>query len=386
MADALKHFFSPKLVRELAEEFRAAHASFDDAGFVRLATRGLASRELAARAEHIAEALRVHLPAHFPAAAKVLHRALKAGDAAPRTSNMHGFRFMPHAVFVARFGLDHFEVAMALQYEITQRFTAEFSVREFLVAHPERTLAELRRWAKDPSEHVRRLVSEGTRPRLPWARRLPAFQRDPAPVLALLELLKDDPARYVQRSVANNLNDIGKDHPAVLLELAARWMKEKPKARGADRAYIVTHALRSLVKAGNPRALAILGYGEAPAVKVSRARFEAREVPMGGKQRFTFEVSLLGKPARAGARETALLVDYVVHYVKAHGGTAPKVFKGTKVRLAPGEGTMCRGLVRLTPMTTRKIYPGVHRVEALVNGARFPLGSFRVTASTRKER
>ena len=165
---------------------------------------------------------------------------------------------MPHCFFVAEYGLDHFEPSMQAHYQLTQRFTAEFSIRPFLIKHTEATLARLRQWARDPNEHVRRLVSEGTRPRLPWASRLPAFQADPAPVLALLELLKDDPALYVRRSVANNLNDIGKDHPRVLMQTAQRWMRDATP----ERAWVVRHALRWAVKQGDPAALKVLGFGK----------------------------------------------------------------------------------------------------------------------------
>ena len=173
---------------------------------------------------------------------------------------MAAFLYMPHLFFVARHGLDHFEDSMRAQYALTQRFTAEYSIRAFLEKHPEATLARLREWAADPSQHVRRLVSEGTRPRLPWAPRLRAFQKDPRPVLELLELLKDDPELYVRRSVANNLNDIGKDHPALLTAVAKRWL------RGAtpERRWIVDHALRSAVKRADAGALGALGYGARP--------------------------------------------------------------------------------------------------------------------------
>src|SRR5262249_34126743 len=155
-----------------------------------------------------------------------------------------------------------FEPAMRAQYELTKRFSAESSIRAFLMQYPEATYARLLEWARDGSVHVRRLVSEGTRPRLPWAPRLRAFQDDPRPVIALLELLKDDPERYVQRSVANNLNDIGKDHPELAVEVCRRWSARTSPGR----AWIVRHALRSLVKKGHRGALEAVGAGSRPKV------------------------------------------------------------------------------------------------------------------------
>src|SRR5262249_59566100 len=167
---------------------------------------------------------------------------------------------LPHVLFVQKQGLDDFEPAMRAQYELTKRFSAESSIRAYLVRHPDATYARLRTWAGDESVRVRRLVREGTRPRLPWAPRLRAFQEDPRPVIALLELLKDDPERYVQRSVANNLNDIAKDHPDVAIETCRRWLD----GASEDRAWIVRHALRTLVKKGDRRALNAIGAGDRP--------------------------------------------------------------------------------------------------------------------------
>src|SRR5688572_14221761 len=267
MADALKHFFSPRLVRELAASFAAVQPGFRTAVFVREATAGLGALELLDRGRHIARVMSRHLPEKFPDAADVIVRSLGAHiptpDDAEESSGMAPFRYLPHTLYVAEHGLDCFEEAMRAQYELTQRFSCEGSIRAFLERHPERTLARLREWTRDPSHHVRRLVSEGTRPRLPWAPRLRAFQEDPRPVIELLELLKDDAELYVRRSVANNLNDIGKDHPELLTGIAKRWLR----GASAERRWIVGHALRSAVKRADPGALGALGFGGKAAVK-----------------------------------------------------------------------------------------------------------------------
>lgn len=195
------------------------------------------------------------------------------------------------------------------QDQLTQRFTAEFSIRPLLERHFEATLARLRVWARDPSLHVRRLVSEGTRPRLPWAPRLCAFQRDPAPVLELLELPKDDPELYVRRSVANNLNDVGKDHPALLAKVARRWRK------GADpeRAWVVRHALRSALKRGEAGTLAVLDFGAAALVAVSKACIRPNRARIGGAVTLSFTL------ANTTAQKQRVLLDFRVFFVKATG-------------------------------------------------------------------
>jgi 3-methyladenine DNA glycosylase AlkC len=255
---------------------------------------------------------------------------------------------------------------MQAQHALTQRFTAEFSIRPFIERYERETLALLRTWARDPDVHVRRLVSEGTRPRLPWAGRLPRFQRDPSPVLALLELLKDDPELFVRRSVANNLNDIGKDHPDVLVDVARRWMENASPARQA----LVRHALRSLVKQGHPGALQVLGFGQRARIVIEDVAIVPARVASGGKVAVAFAV-------RSTARKVQrILVDFRVHFVKANGKPTPKVFKLRVVDLPPDGRLPLRKTVSLADLTTRRHYPGRHAVDVVVNGTVVPIGAF----------
>ncbi len=262
MAEPLKNQFGADVPHAIGAMLQAVHRPFPVAAFVEDCLSGYDTLELMPRGRHIASALRKHLPQHVPAALDILVASLGQPVGRETTAGMGGFLFMPHCFFVAEHGLDNFEESMRAQHALTQRFTAEFSIRPFLVRHPKATLARLRKWANDPSDHVRRLVSEGTRPRLPWAPRLAAFQADPAPVLELLELLRDDPALYVRRSVANNLNDIGKDHPQLLAATARRWLQDAPP----ERVWVVRHALRWAVKQGAPWALDLMGFGHVPTV------------------------------------------------------------------------------------------------------------------------
>lgn len=368
MAGDLKSFFGRKVVETLARDFAGAYPEFDREGFVAECLDGLDRLELMPRAWHIAEAMRRHLPQEFPRAAGILMRSLGAELPATELNGMDVFRYLPHVFYVSKYGLDSFEDAMRVQYELTKRFTAEFSIRAYLTTYPVETLARLREWADDPNVHVRRLVSEGTRPRLPWAPRLRAFQKDPAPVLALLELLKDDPELYVRRSVANSLNDIAKDHPNIAIDTCRKWLKGASK----ERSWIVRHALRSLVKAGHPGALALMGVGGVPKVRIRSVKFKAKRVRIGGRIEFSFELT------STNTKPQTLLVDYAVHFVKSHGKSAPKVFKLKKINLVPGSTEVLAAAVSLKEMTTRKHYPGVHAVHLLINGRTFPLGAVRV--------
>ncbi len=363
MAPPLKAFFDRRVVERIAYELGAAWPGFPRARFVRESLDGLDALELLDRGRHVARALARALPASFDRAVEIVVASLPpVGVRAEHAHPMEPFTYLPHTIWVVDRGLDPFEAtfepAMRAQHALTQRFTAEFSIRPFLERHPEATLARLEAWAHDESPHVRRLVSEGTRPRLPWAPRLRAFQRDPGPVLRLLERLKDDPSEYVRRSVANNLNDVAKDHPTLVLETCGRWSE----GASAERRALVRHALRTLVKRREPRALELVGAGEPARVSLGRVRATPRRVPIGSAA--AIEIDLTSTAARA----QTLRVDLVVHFVKARG-TSPKVFVVRQLDLAARASVSLRKSISLAEHTTRTPYPGRHRVDVVVNGA-----------------
>ncbi|MDX2227335.1 MAG: DNA alkylation repair protein [Verrucomicrobiae bacterium] len=366
MAEPLKNSYGPEIPKRLADQIARVSAKFNAKAFLREVMDGYLDLELMPRGRHIARVLARHLPADFPAAVDILLRSLGENPQRNPEPGMSSFFYLPHCHFVAENGLAHFEESMRAYHVLTKLFTAEFSIRPFLEKHEKRTLARLHEWASDPDEHVRRLVSEGTRPRLPWAARLRSFQKNPAPVLELLELLKDDPSEYVRRSVANNLNDIGKDHPRLLVQTARRWLR----GAGTQRRRLIRHALRSAVKQGDPAALHALGYGEKAAVTVQNAAIVPARVRVGGNVLLQFD---LQSRSRSGQR---VMVDFQVHFVKDGGRTRPKVFKLKAVELGPGEHASFKKSVSLRKMTTRRHHPGKHRVDLLLNGAVYPLGAF----------
>lgn len=372
MARELKHFFDGEVVRDIARAIARVHPPFPERAFVAEASAGLAALELLDRGRHIAAALGRHLPASYPEAVEVLVRSLGPEHTTDELEDvgMAPFLYLPHTIFVAERGLDDFEPSMRAQYQLTKRFTAEFSIRPFIARDPERTLAVLRGWASDPDPHVRRLVSEGTRLRLPWGTRVPWLDANPRRVLALLELLKDDASPMVRRSVANNLNDLGKVHPALLVETCARWLE----GASSERRALVDHALRSAVKRGEAGALRLLGYGRRPSVAVEDVRLEPPRVAIGGHVRLSFSL-------RSTARSSQdLLVDLAVHFVKASGRGAPKVFKLQRVALPARASVQLEKRISLAVHTTRTPRPGRHAVDVLVNGHTIRAGTFEVVA------
>lgn len=366
MAEQLKNFFDRRVIGAIAADFARVQPRFSEALFARECLTGLDELTLTQRAAHIAEAMHRHLPSDYEHAVELIVASLDEPHPGVPPSAMATFRYLPHVMYVARYGLDHFEPSMRAQLALTQRFTAEFSIRAFIVRYPERTHRELLAWTEHPSAHVRRLVSEGTRTRLPWASRLVDYQRDPRPVLVLLERLKDDPERYVQRSVANSLNDLAKDHPDLVAELCRRWLVDANDGRK----WIVNHALRSLIKRGHRGALALLGAAAKPKVEVRSVALTPREVRMGGELRLSFVL------ASKAAEPQQLLVDYAVHFVKANGGRLPKVFKLKRLTLAPGAELALATRISFAPKTTRKHYSGRHALDLLVNGEAIELGEF----------
>jgi 3-methyladenine DNA glycosylase AlkC len=375
MADTLKTFFSPSLVRRLAADLARVQPGFPVGRFVKDACAELDALELLDRGRHISRVLAVHLPEAYPDAIDVLLRSLGPEHATDELvgAGMAPFFYLPHLLFVVDRGLEHFDLSMQAQYELTKRFSAESSIRAYIARDPERTIPVLRTWARDPNAHVRRLVSEGTRLRLPWAPRVPWLDANPERVLALLDLVKDDPSTMVRRSVANNLNDLGKVWPELLVKTAAAWLENaSPERRG-----LVEHALRSAVKRGDKDALRLLGYGRKPAVSLERPRFHPGRVRIGERVVMRFTLRSTSRTPQD------LLVDAAVHFVKARGKTSAKVFKVTRLVLGPGAQADLQVSISLAVHTTRVPQPGRHAVDVIVNGHRLPAGAFHVISRRR---
>jgi 3-methyladenine DNA glycosylase AlkC len=377
MAEPLKHLLNDGVPPRIAAMLKRAWRGFDTAAFLRQVEPAYDKLELMQRGQRIAEALHAHLPPDVPRALGVLTDSLDPpmgldakGEPDAGDRPYSAFLYLPHSMFIAAHGLPHLEEAMRAQHALTQRFTAEFSLRPYLIHHRDATLTHLRAWAQDDNAHVRRAASEGTRPRLPWAPRLPAFQRDPALALPLLDALKDDVSSYVRRSVANHLGDIAKDHPGVATATARDWLR----GAGLERQALVRHGLRFLVKQGHPDALDTLGVGHAVALEVRNTRIEPARAAIGGKLRVEAH---LFNPTPSVQR---VLADLQVFYVKASGGTAPKVFKLATLDIAPGAAVSVGKTLSLAQMTTRKHHAGRHTVALLLNGRPHPLGHFDLTS------
>lgn len=360
MAELLKHRYSKAYMATLAAALARAEPHFDRAGFVRAVLgTGWPRLELKQRMRRIAETLHAFVPGDYRRQLATLVRIAPEFD---------GFEAMVFPDFVEVYGLDNFATSVAALERFTQYSSSEFAVRPYLVRYQERMVAVMRKWAGHRSEHVRRLASEGCRPRLPWAMALPQFKRDPAPILPILEALRDDPSEYVRRSVANNLNDIAKDHPDLVLEVAHRWLGRSP---ATDR--LVRHACRTLLKRGDQRALRLFGEHDEVAVAVTGLRLAAARIPIGADLEFSFVVR--------AETETRARIEYAVDFVKGNGAASRKVFQvGTKA-LAAGVALALARRHRFRDFSTRKHHPGAHRITILVNGLARAHRSVNLTAA-----
>ena len=353
MAESLKNLLHPGLVETMAHHIGRNASTFDRKRFTALATENMGNLELMQRSLRICDALTETLPEDFAEAAALLSASLPSGSRA----GLSGWMLLPVSQYIARRGLDDFEISLALLKELTRHFTAEFGIRVFINADQDRALAEIGSWVGDRNHHVRRLASEGTRPRLPWAMRLPKLIADPYPILPILEALLDDPEEYVRRSVANSLNDIAKDHP----DLVADFVETHIAGASEDRIRLLRHASRTLLKKGHTKALANFGFGALQSIDAALA-ITSREIVFGDGVDFTLSLS------NTGAQTHQLMIDYAVHHRKANGTLAPKVFKWKSLLLAPGETLSLSRRHAIREITTRQYYPGNHRVEILING------------------
>ena len=356
---ALKEIFDEARFRHMAQETRAVWPEFDAERFLQLALDKLDELGIMQRVRRTAECYRATLPADFSTATDILCRV------GARVN--HAFAAIALADYVALCGRDDFDRSMEVLHHLTRFGSAEFAIRPFLRDESDRTLKFLRGFAEDENDHVRRLASEGSRPRLPWSFRLSAFAADPSLAFPILERLKADPSLYVRKSVANHLNDISKDHPDWLLDRLEAWPQEDPNTR-----WIVKHALRTLIKKGEPRALALVGATGEALVQVEGFSVAPQVVRLGE------HVTIAAEIVSTAQEPQHLVADYAVHYVKKNGGPSKKVFKLKKFDLPPG-GRQALSIRRaIRDFSTRTHNAGHHRVELMVNGKVLAEGGFEL--------
>lgn len=356
-APALKEIFNEQRFRSVAKDLSAIHPSFDSKQFLAASLKDLKDLSLLQRLRRMTESLHATLPANYRKAIGILRKLIPRID--------RGFVTLVCSDYVGLYGHDDFDTSMDALKFFTAFGSSEFAIREFLRRDLPRTLAVMETWSRDPDEHVRRLASEGCRPRLPWSFKLDSLIADPSPVVPILENLREDPSLYVRKSVANHLNDITKAHPDWVLDRLQNWPRQNPHT-----SWIARHALRTLIKKGNQRALHLTGATGNPEVQVHHFTVQPRKIRLGDRLTFSFQLS------STASRSQRLVVDYAVHYVKKSGTASAKVFKWKGLSLAPGETITLSRTQVIQDFTTRTHHPGRHEIDILVNGERLARAFF----------
>ena len=358
-----KEHFSITLAQSLGKRIETCHQDFSTVDFVAALPADFEGLEMKARVNALAEALYSTLDLPYPKAITVL---LAATDAKASVDNLplKSFPIWILSTIIETYGREHFTVSMAAIYHITQLFTGEFAIRPFINSYPTETLALLETWASDPSDDVRRLVTEGSRSKLPWATKVAYLSDNPQVVMTLLERLKFDDAEYVRRSVANNLNDISKDHPALVISTLRQWQNESEGTiQVKNIQWIAHHALRTLCKQGNADALALLGYAQDISFALDHFRVTCQQQGDGKLLKLSYSLSIL-KPTAA-----KLMVDFAISKTNQTGKISRKVYKWSK-RSALQQGQIIANdkLFDLAGNKQKDYAAGLYEVTLIANG------------------
>lgn len=362
--EPFREVFNPTSIGAFVRTLAQHVPGLDADSFFAAALDGHDERSLMQRSDRLYHLLRQHLPQDFPQAAALLKKCLHpncegytSATASP-VLGLQGWLVLPVTEFAGREGGSHLPLALELLAQCTMRFTSEFGIRHLWAAYPDQVMEIVRSWTSHENEHVRRLVSEGSRPFLPWGKRLPLFIAEPHRTLPLLHALLDDPSPYVRKSVANHLNDIARNHPELITDFAQQAMTNASPARQR----LLRHALRNLLKKGYPKALAIYRLSR-PQLQHVHLAVDPHEVRIGHAAEMVLDLS------SASPQEQLLRIDLVVHFQKADGSLRPKVFRWKDLVLAAGTQHQARKSLSFRPITTRTYYPGPHRVEVQINGS-----------------
>jgi 3-methyladenine DNA glycosylase AlkC len=365
--------FNKTKVQMIAEEILVVYPEFQTKQFIVTVTKKFPDLELLERLYWIRDCLHNYLPDDYRTAVRILVDSLPAPCDPNLSDDDYGdFIYGPYGAFVAAYGCSKIDLSFSLQTlkEMTKRFSVEFPIRSFINTFPEETMLFLLRCASDKNYHVRRLASEGTRSKLPWAKNITISYKEPLPIL---DMLFSDETRYVTRSVANHMNDISKVDPELVVKTLKRWQKSGDQV-DKEMGFIIKHSLRTLEKQGHTAALGLLGYKNGE-VQVQKVQISTPTVVVGESLEFSFSVT------STSTKSQNLLIDYHLYFQKASGELAPKTFKITKTSIEPGATLTFTKRQLLRPMTTRMLHAGRHEVELQINGTTYPRKNFVLVSS-----
>lgn len=366
MAEPLKNMYNDKFFNELSKVLYEITPDFNKNQFISdIYDNEWENRELKQRMRHTSTVIKDYLAQDYSDSINQLLEIVNYYQIKNEHDTLLGLIFIPD--FVEQYGLDNFEISIPAIEKITQLISCEFAIRPFIIKHEKQTMQQMSKWSKHENHHVRRLASEGCRPRLPWAMAIPNFKKDPSLVLPILEILKGDSSEYVRRSVANNLNDISKDNPSTVIEIAKKWHGANDNT---DK--IVKHACRTLLKQGNTGIMELFGFESIKNIEISDFEITTKQVKIGSFAEFHFKL------ANKSKLESKIRLEYAVYYQKANGTLSKKVFKISE-RIFQGETETTiikKHSFRL--ITTRKFHTGEHKISVIINGNEIGEESFKL--------
>ncbi len=346
------------ILRQFARDMKKVYPKLNEKEFYQALIKGLDQLELKARIERAADVAYRYLPSSYEQGLNVLYRFVEGKD------NKLLYLFLPN--FIAKYGQEDYERSIKAIRDFTQYSSSEEGVRIFLELNLNKTINYMMKWTTSKNVHIRRLASEGSRPRLPWAKKISAFIEDPQLAWPILEALKEDCEKYVQKSVANHINDISKDHPDWVVKKVSQWDRScEPTA------WIVKHGMRSLIKRGHKGALKLFGTHQLPKVELREVNWK-KSVKIG--QVFNFQVEIVSK----SKKEQVLMIDYIMHFVKNNGKSSAKVFKLKKCKLSSKESVLLKSKYTFKDLSTRKHYTGRHSWQLKINGEAMQSYAFEV--------
>lgn len=349
MPEKLKdQYFTKQSVAIFADVLKKQYSKFEKKKFTKLIfDNNFDNIELMAKMHHVTESLRPVLPVSDPKGLTVLTKV------APKVK---GFEAICLPDFVEKYGLDNWDESLKALALFTKYSTSEFAIRPFIIKNEKKAMAFMKSKAKDKDKNVRRFASEGCRPRLPWAMALPNLKKDPSSIIPILEILKNDESEFVRRSVANNLNDISKDHPNLILKLCKKWSGESEKTD-----WIIKHACRTLLKSGNSSAMRLFGFGDPKNISITNLKLDKKKIKIGQKIEFSYQLDVDGN------KKSKIRLEYIITFAKANNKYSKKVFKISEKIYAPDKYDLTKNH-SFANLSTRKHYPGKHQIAIIVNG------------------
>lgn len=365
--EPFKNIYNKKSINIIASHIKKNDPTFDSSAFSRTITLKLTELELKDRVRLIAATIHKHNNKNYKKNLNVLLKTLapddkhieKEWDNNDTTNGLSGFLAWPIAQYIEDYGLDHFSISLKAIKEVTKRFTGEFAIRPFIQKDSAKVLSYLEKWVKDKNHHVRRLVSEGTRPNLPWGMKVENLTKTPNTYIHLLDQLYDDESEYVRRSVANHMNDLSRHHPELFYKLMQKWSK-KNKSKIVQRC--IRHACRSELKKGNTKALKLLGYKKNINISIKDNKLSPKKIKEGANINLEFKLKNLS------SKKEPILIDYIISYLKSNGTYTKKVFRLKDTTIGPNSSIDIKKVIKFKKVTTRVHYSGTHYIEIQVNG------------------